>query len=188
MSERTRFPFDQAIGVAHALKNCIPCKRIQAAGSLRRKRADVGDIELLLIPADPVRERNPADLFEWISVSPTDKAICAMISQGVLEKRKNVMGLETYGEKNKLMRHLPSGIPVDLFSTDPDCWFVSLVIRTGSKETNLRLTMGAQKLGRRLLAYGAGVRDNQTGEIFPCRSERDVFDLCGVPYLEPEER
>jgi hypothetical protein len=41
--------------------------------------------------------------------------------------------------------------------TTRENWFVSLVIRTGSKDTNLLLTTGAQKLGRKLNAYGCGV-------------------------------
>lgn len=63
----------------------------------------------------------------------------------------------------------------------------SLVIRTGGKETNLALTTGAQALGRKLHAYGAGVT-MEDGTLRVCRSEREVFELCGVPYAEPEGR
>lgn len=77
-------------------------------------------------------------------------------------------------------------------------WWVSLVVRTGSKETNLRLTTGAQRLGRTLHAYGSGVTINRAqtiggeahlpGSEIKATSEQAVFELCEVPYLEPEQR
>jgi hypothetical protein len=57
----------------------------------------------------------------------------------VLTKRKNKNGVTTWGTLNKLATHATSGIGVDLFATTHDRWFVSLVVRTGSKETNLSL-------------------------------------------------
>jgi hypothetical protein len=47
-----------------------------------------------------------------------------MEKAGVLERRKNTIGRETFGPLNKLMRHRASGIPVDLFCEPslPDWW------------------------------------------------------------------
>ena len=66
-------------------------------------------------------------------------------------------------------------------------WWVSLVIRTGGKETNLQLTNGAIRLGRSLMAYGCGARCSD-GSIIAATSEQHVFELCGVPYREPADR
>ena len=84
------------------------------------------------------------------------------------------------------MVHLPSGIGVDIFSTDEKCWPVALVVRTGGKETNKRIAMAALKRGWRFRAYGDGF-DTPDGHI-RCFSERGVFEAVGLPYLPPEQR
>jgi DNA polymerase/3'-5' exonuclease PolX len=156
----------------------------EIAGSLRRGVPQVGDIELLFIPSMESRQ------VDFFSTAPTDLAaekINRLVESGVLTKRLNVRGSETWGPKNKHAVHKTSGIPVDLFATTLENFWVSLVIRTGSKETNLRLTMGANKLGRNLNAYGAGITESN-GHIIVATSERHVFELCGEPYLEPKDR
>ncbi len=150
------------------------CQRITIAGSIRRRKSDVNDIELLVIP------------WRSVSVDMLDHEVKRLISQGILNYRLNKLGRRTYGLKNKLMLHVPSGIGVDIFSTDELCWPMSLVIRTGGKETNKRLATAAINKGWHLQAYGTGFSTPQ-GDI-TCKSERDVFELVGMRYLEPWER
>jgi len=158
--------------------------RLVVAGSLRRGKMVVGDIEILFIPK---LEDRKLDMFVSEGFNLTEEKIAAMVKYGTIAKRLNKLGnVSAWGPENKLAVHCASGISVDLFSTTPDKWWVSLVIRTGSKETNLALTTGAQRLGRHLHANGAGVSEN--GHMMICRSEEDVFALCGVPYLAPKDR
>lgn len=187
MSEKTKWPKDKAMIVASELLYLLQpfCERIVIAGSLRRGKALVGDIEFLFIPK---YEEQPDGLFDKIKVDLAAEAIQDLLRRDVLAMRPNVNGGFSWGRENKLAFHRPSGIPVDLFSTTSEKWFVALVIRTGSKETNLRLTTGANYLNRTLNAYGVGVTDRKTGEIIPATSERHVFELAGVPYIEPHER
>lgn len=188
MTDKPRFP--RAIGLVVAAEICAAlkpvCKKLIIAGSLRRGKPTIGDVEILYVGEFEIRQ-DPNDMFASINVNLADEAIASLEKSGVLERRKNVNGSEMYGPKNKLMRHVASGIPVDLFSTTTENWFVSLVIRTGSKETNLKLTTGAQKLGCSLNAYGSGLT-LEDGRVMPAMSEQHVFKLCGVHYLEPHER
>jgi DNA polymerase/3'-5' exonuclease PolX len=126
-------------------------------------------------------------LFDRRLVSVADEVCNELLRDGILAKRPNVKGHFTWGEANKLAVHVASGVPVDFFSTTEDNWWVSLVIRTGSKETNLKLTNGAIHLGRKLHAYGSGVT-MPDGSTRKAQSEQEVFELCGVPYLEPKDR
>ena len=187
MSEKLKWTMEIAMPVAEdiieRLKPC--CARIAIAGSLRRLKRQVGDIEILFVPL--ISERL-GDLFENRIVSVADEVIQGLLRDGYFAKRPSKTGVFTWGEANKLGVHVPSGIPVDLFSCPPNNWWVSLVVRTGSKETNLRLTTGANKLNRTLNAYGYGVTDRQTGEVTAAHSEEEVFELCGVPYLQPNNR
>ena len=144
--------------------------RVVIAGSIRRQKPEVGDIELLVIPR----------------ANYLDKILDDLMVQGILAMRLNKRGNRVYGPKNKLMVHLPSGIGVDIFSTTPDCWAVSLVVRTGGEKTNKRIATTALRRGYRFHAYGSGFSTPQ-GYIV-CNSEREVFEAVDLPYLEPWER
>lgn len=188
MSDKPKIPYAQALKLAVELSAMLTpyVEWITVAGSLRRRKAVVGDIELLYIPK-LTTER--IGLFEG-DVQPvnlTDNFLVKLLAAGVIEKRPNKRGVLTWGPSNKLGRHVATGIPVDFFATTEAQKFVALVIRTGSKEMNLSLTTGAIKLGRTLNAYGPGVTRSD-GSVVPAQSERHVFQLCNVPYREPQER
>ena len=186
MSDKPKWDSDEAVPVARELIELLKpyCERIEIAGSLRRQKERVGDIELLFIPRFEDRQE---DMFTTAPVNLADEKIGQLLRDGVLNKRPSVTGVYTWGSENKLALHVVSGIPVDLFSTDSERWWVALVIRTGSKETNISLTTGAQKRGARLNAYGSGVTWSD-GTQTRAESERHVFELCGVEYNEPNER
>lgn len=162
---------------------------ITIAGSLRRMKDNVGDIELLYVPRLEARQK---DFFSTEPMNLAEERIALWLEQKRIEKRLNVRGaVSSWGTLNKHAVHVESGIPVDLFATTAANWFVSLVIRTGGKETNLMLTTGANRLNRTLHAYGSGVTqrwpDGTTDELVAA-SEQDVFKLCGCEYVEPHRR
>lgn len=159
------------------------CERIAIAGSIRRNRPKVGDIEILFVPKVRVES---VDFFATKEIPLTEAIFENLLATGEVSLRFGVSGSTAWGLKNKL-GITKNGVPIDFFSTSIENWFVSLVIRTGSKRTNLSLTTGAQKLGRRLNAYGSGVTCSDYS-VIPARSEEDVFKLCGVPYMDPEYR
>lgn len=163
------------------------CERIEVAGSLRRGKEMVGDIEILYIPKWG-RGRSPVDLFEWTDANLVDQCLAAMCRAGELRGRPGKKGRFTWGPQNKLAVHVETGIPVDFFATTEANWWVSLVVRTGSKANNVALASRAQLLGRALIAYGPGVKKLGTGEVLEAHSEEEVFELCGVKYRAPKER
>ena len=183
---KTKFPHAEALAVAEELRSMLApaCHRIAIAGSLRRMKPEVGDIELLFIPR--LSER-PDGLFDTKIVDVCGEIVESLLAKNILAKRPNVNGSFTWGERNKLAVHVASGIPVDLFGTSEENWWVSLVIRTGSKETNLALTTGANKQNASLMAYGSGVKWSD-GTITPATSEQHVFEMCKVPYKDPTQR
>ncbi len=187
MSDKQRWPLAEADSVADDLRYALAlstCERVAVAGSIRRRKSEVGDIEILFIPKMATRQK---DMFTTEEYSLADELIEAWLERGAIQKRPSKDGRTAWGPKNKLAIHTESGIHVDFFSTTNENWNVALVVRTGSKETNLRLTSGAIARGGSLLAYGAGVRHSD-GTVTPATSERHVFELCGVPYLEPGAR
>ncbi|GAI60598.1 unnamed protein product [marine sediment metagenome] len=167
---------EKAKVIAEDLKSLLApvCEKIEIAGSIRRQKPEVGDIELLCIP-------------KYVAgVDQLDREIGALFIQQILGFRRNKLGSRVYGPKNKLLRHLESGIGVDIFSTDANCWSVALVVRTGGKETNKRIATAALRKRWRFHAYGSGF-STPDGEIV-CHSEREVFEAVGLHYQEPWER
>ena len=164
-----------------ALEPC--CERIAIAGSLRRGKPDVGDIELVYVPRTG-QMRKPGELFPQRS-ELADEIIDRWLADGTLRKRPNVNGVTSWGPQNKFAVHW-SGIPVDLFGTTKERWFVALVVRTGSKETNTALAYAAQQRDMRLHAYG--LLEGADGQPIIPQFEQEVFERCGMPYREPERR
>jgi DNA polymerase (family 10) len=182
--------YDRAVGLAVSDELCAvlgpACERIIVAGSLRRRKETVGDVEILYIGKTEVRA-DPADMFASITVNLADEVIAGLERAGVLERRKNVNGSEMYGPKNKLMRHCATGMPVDLFAATAENWWNYLVCRTGPADSNTRICMAAQERGWKWNPYGSGFTNSGSGEARAMGSEAEVFAFVGLPYMKPEE-
>ena len=168
---------EKAKGIAEKIKAVLEssCERIVIAGSIRRQKPDVGDLELLCIP-------------KYIDgVDMLDAKIQTMIYFDMLGYRLNKLGSKVYGAKNKLLLHRPSGIGVDIFSTTEECWPVALVVRTGGEKTNKEIASRALERGKKFHAYGRGFTRADGSELI-CQSEADVFKAVGLAYREPWER
>ena len=166
----------KARDIAESLKTVLEgsCEFIEIVGSVRRLKPFPNDIEFLCIP-------------KFVDgIDQLDRRVHGLIFQGILALRLNKLGRKVYGPKNKLLRYVPSGIGVDIFSTTEECWAVSLVVRTGGKKTNQFIAMAALERGYQFHAYGSGF-STPHGEIV-CRSEREVFGAVGLPYQDPWER
>lgn len=185
---KPRWPREQALAVARELQAVLEpvCKpsRCVVAGSLRRGKQDVGDVEFLFVGRKQVMRDG---LFDVAVIDLAERVIEKMLATGVLAKRLSAKGLPAWGEKNKLAVHVASGVPIDFFSTTEENWFCSLVIRTGGAEMNRQLAMGALKIERNLQAYGPGVVLN-SGRVIRAESEEHLFELCGLRYRKPEDR
>ena len=170
MTTKQRFPLEVALPIAQGLAALLSphCERIEIAGSIRRQRSDVGDMELLLIPTVTF-----------------DDALEALIWKGVLAKRPNAKGAYTFGRLNKLMVDVASGIPLDIFSTDARNWGMSLFVRTGPAEWNIKAMTQFRRLGLIGHAYGGISRGEEEIE---CPEEADVFKWLQWSYVEPKER
>jgi DNA polymerase/3'-5' exonuclease PolX len=167
------------------------CQKLVVAGSLRRRKPFVSDIEILFVPKFE-RVLDPTDLFkERMIVTPaTDRALDVLLELGVLDKRPNVDGVCAWGPKNKLGLHLGSGIAIDFFTATPENWFNYLVCRTGGADNNVRIAAAAKRIGWKWNPYDDGFSREHCGRVerHVVQSERGVFDFVGLEYLEPNER
>jgi DNA polymerase (family 10) len=143
------------------LKKLKEVIQISAAGSLRRKRPTVGDIDILVASRDP------------------QKVI------GAFTKIKGVKKVLA-GGGTKASIVLASGIQSDLRVLPPESWGAGLLYFTGSKQYNIELRRIAIKKGYKLSEYG--LFDRKTGKMVAGRTEQEVCRKLGVKWLGPEER
>ena len=136
-------------------------KTLTAAGSLRRRRETVGDIDIIAVSDD---SDSVMDRF----VSHPDVSI--VYSKG--ETKSSVM--------------LGSGIQVDLRVIDEKSYGAALLYFTGSKDHNVELRNAAIDAGLRLNEYALSKRDND--EFVAGGSEKEVYDALGLDFIEPELR
>lgn len=185
---KTKTPRAEALKVAEEIKSYLlpVVSRIEICGSIRRLKPIVGDIEVLFCP---VKQRINAGLFDddVTELDLAEEHINTLLKRGVIAKRLNVKGHQTWGPSNKYATHVASGIGIDFFATTEENWWTALVVRTGPAESNALIASACQKRGLNFHAYGSGYSDNQ-GNIIRCTSEQDVFEKAGLPYKEPQHR
>ena len=180
--------FDRAAALPVARELCQALEPVTArlivAGSLRRRKPTVADVEILFIPRF---ERRRVDLLHSQDFDLAGERIDELLGGGILAMRPNIAGGTSWGGKNKLAVHVASGIPVDLFTASEANWWNYLVCRTGPKESNVAIAKAAEAKGWKWNPYGAGF-SGPMGAKHPVTSEADVFEFAGLPYREPWER
>ena len=195
---KPRFPRATALAVTRELLARIDgtTDRLLVAGSLRRRKPEVGDVEFVIIPR--VEERpDPGDLFG--AKRPFDLAACAieeMLRDGTLRPRPKCDETLTWGEQIKLATHVAIGLGIDFFLTDPARFWNLVVCRTGPKELNIEICNRARTMGWQWKPYGEGfLRESpihatpaRPPEIRTMHSEEEVFRFVGLPYLQPADR
>ena len=102
-----------------------------------------------------------------------------------------LVALQTIVEKmrggGKIEERAYKGAQVDLYFATPETWACLLLIRTGSKQHNIKLTSLAKARGWHLYANGVGLV-NEKGERVAGDTEESFFAELGLRYLEPWER
>lgn len=193
MSNGFKLPYRQVMPLAEKIveRMASACERIEIAGSLRRKAAFVGDIELVAIPkfVRPVMGQTPTECWGW---SELDHLLTDW------DKAKKIDILKGDKLRGKKRRYVQFGFAsnagqtyiVDLFiQPDPATWGVNLMIRTGSSEFARRMmTMRCQG---GLMPDCYMVQDARVwcgGEVVPTPEEQDVFALWEMEYIHPEGR
>jgi DNA polymerase (family 10) len=158
-----RFRLDTAYEVAEQLSQYLlqmsGVEKVTPAGSLRRGRETVGDLDLLV----------------------TGKNLEKLADQ--LLKRAPPAEVLARGD-DKVSFKLPSHMQVDVRMLPPESFGAALMYFTGSKEHNVALRARAQRQGLKLSEYGLYRGD----EIVAGRTEEEVYQALGLPWIPPELR
>jgi DNA polymerase (family 10) len=147
--------------IVAALREHPAAERVELAGSARRQADTVKDLDIIATTSDP-------------------RALA-----GALAKLDVIEASSEAADAGARAR-THTGLSVDLRVVAPDQFGNLLQHFTGSKEHNMALRDAAVRKGLHVSEYG--VLDDTTGETHRCATEAEVYELLGLPYIEPELR
>ena len=145
--------------VIEELKKAAKVKRISTAGSLRRLKETIGDIDILCDSTD---------------------------GQEIIKKFTELPSVEQVlaSGETKASIIVEGGTQVDLRVVEPDSYGAALQYFTGNKDHNVKLREIAKKQGLKINEYGVFKGKKRIGG----KNEEDIYRAVGIPMMEPELR
>ncbi len=150
-----------ALDLVSQLKKRAPVERIEIAGSIRRWKETIKDIDIVATSSDPVKVMDA-----FVSLPQVE----SVVLHG--PTRSSVV--------------LREGLQVDLRVVTKESFGAALAYLTGSKGHNIRLRDRAVKMGLKLNEYGIFREEDETR--LGGSDEADVYRLLGLPFIPPELR
>ena len=133
-------------------------------GSYRRGEPTSSDIDIVVkgkLSMDTLVKKLDGLIIGTLSLGPT-----------------KYMGILRLNEQSNARR-------IDIRLVDEEAWPYALLYFTGSTQLNIEMRAKAQSLGLTMNEYGM---TGPGGRNYPAKTERDIFDYLGIPYLEPTQR
>jgi DNA polymerase (family 10) len=163
LARRQRMPLGTALPLAERLlesvRDVAHVEAAELAGSLRRRRETIGDIDLL------VQAKDTAAALRAVTRLPETRHVVA-----VGDTKATVV--------------LENGIQVDIRAVPEESFGAALQYFTGSKQHNVHLRTIARQLGLKINEYGVFRGTERLGG----RSEEEIYRLLGIPIMPPEIR
>ena len=168
-----------ATSMLERLRRVKKVKQAEIAGSLRRRRETVGDVDVVCALTDGDEAAGAAVTAAFV----TFPEVTTVLGQGPTKASVMVAG----------------GLQVDLRVVPVECYGAALLYFTGSKDHNVKLRGRALDMGMTLNEWGLydlarhERAEKKVGEpprlaALACRSEADVYRKLGLAYVEPELR
>ena len=158
LSNGNKISFNKANLIVENIKKVIGNEGVYVAGSLRREKELVGDLDIIV-----VREEASSDLNS---------------------KLKLLTGKDL--SKRKTCSFVFEEVQVDLNICNSDIKGSYLLHWTGSTRENVRLRRIAKKLGCKLSQNG--LVNNNNVNLSKFKTEKEIYDLLGLKYVEPKNR
>ncbi|MDQ3992988.1 MAG: DNA polymerase/3'-5' exonuclease PolX [Actinomycetota bacterium] len=149
------------LAVVALLRDHPAAELVCEAGSARRRRETVRDLDIIATASDPKALTAYLTELEWVAeVSAHGPTKATVLSQNGLRFDLRVVPPHSYGN---LLQHF-----------------------TGSKHHNVALREDAVRRGLSVSEYG--VQDVETREVFQTRSEEELYEYLGYQFIPPELR
>ena len=139
-------------------------------GSYRRKKKDMGDIDILIKNEDNI------ELNKIIDKLKENYYIKEILANG----KKKFMGICKIDK-------LPAR-RIDILLTNKEHYYYTLLYFTGSYEHNIKMRKKALELGYSLSEYGLKNIESDKYIDNEIKSEKDIFKILNMEYVKPEDR
>src|ERR687887_1250304 len=149
------------LAVVEVLREHPAADRVSEAGSARRRKETVRDLDIIATASDPAALTDYFTNLAWVA---------EVAAKGPT--------------KATVVSH--EGFRFDLRVVPPECYGNLLQHFTGSKEHNMALREDAVRRGLSVSEYG--VQEVETGELFTGSSEEELYERLGYAYIPPELR
>jgi DNA polymerase (family 10) len=157
----------QAEKIIEHLRNYLGVEKATPAGSLRRGRETVGDLDILVTGPACCNDAEREKLIEHIIKLP---GLMEIIARG----------------ENKVSFRLRGGMQVDVRFLPPESFGAAMQYFTGSKGHNVALRQRALKMGYTLNEYSLAKLDDQ--QVVAGKSEEEIYATLKLDYIPPEMR
>jgi DNA polymerase (family X) len=151
-------------GILDEIKKMKGVQKAELAGSLRRKKETVGDIDIVVV-ADPKYRKRIVTRF--VSLPQVDKILA----------RGTTKASVTLKEGN---------VQVDIRLVHDYEYGAAMLYFTGSKEHNIKLRILAKERGYKINEYG--IFDAETGNRLAGETEEEMYHFLNLNYIPPEQR
>ena len=152
-----------ASSLSSHLNQCESIGQLEFAGSYRRGRETVGDLDILVVSQDP------ASVMAHFGNYPDLEQI---IVQG----------------DTKMSIRVGNSFQVDLRVVEADAFGAALQYFTGSKDHNVEVRGRAKQLGMKINEYGVFQVDGDSETYIAGATESEVYEALGMPCFAPELR
>lgn len=171
-------PLSEALCVAALVEpelNLL-CDRVFLAGSARRQRPWVHDLDFVVIPQGQSIEKKGKLVpmpghNRWFEIAP------------VLKEILNARELKTGGED--IITLEVDGIQIDINRATETSWAILATVKTGPPDFNIELCKRAQSLGMKLSPHAGIYKD---GSLVSLDTEEEVFKALQLPFIQPDRR
>src|SRR6266436_1793679 len=160
---------EEAARIEAVLRTLPEIVRLQVAGSLRRRRETIKDIDMVASVDDAATDEARRKIMEVFTSQPSVQAIT-----GKGETKSSVV--------------LRSDMNMDLRLVNDSQFPSTLHHFTGSKEHHISLRRRALSMGMTINDYGLFRGKEPHLELIPCKDEADIYAALGMDYIEPEMR
>ena len=165
LKTKRRFTYPEVVPIVRKITNTLRVlpyvKKVTAAGSFRRKKATVGDLDFVIV------SRNPAEVMESIKYLP-----------GVIET------VVSGGTKTSI--RLKNGLQVDFRVVKEKQYGAALLYFTGNKKHNIELRKVALRKGYTLNEYGLYTLKGK--KWVAGRTEKEIYQKLDLKVPQPKER
>ncbi len=149
------------LAVVDVLREHPAAERVSEAGSARRRRETVRDLDIIATASDPAALTDYFTKLNWVA---------EVAARGPT--------------KATVVSH--EGFRFDLRVVPPECYGNLLQHFTGSKDHNIALREDAQRRGLSVSEYG--VTETESGEVFTAETEEELYERLGYAFIPPELR